>query len=258
MGKNHEILLQNMHFADLNPVDAGWQRCPPGYSFGPYARDYYLIHYVVEGKGVLYNSSGSHSVGKNELFIIRPGEVTTYIADEKEPWHYIWIGFDGALAKRLDSLPDVLPYYENTFLSIPQCAGEASQKELFLTSKVFELMSILSADEKTPPRYEKLAADYISANYIRPIKIEAVAKQIGVKREYLSRLFKAAYGISMQQYLVKTRLKHGAGFLKNGSSVAEAAALCGYEDVFNFSKMFKKEYGISPKEYRGRHLLRVN
>lgn len=249
----HNILLINRHFSDLNPIVAGWEKCACGHSFGPYARDYYLIHYVVSGKGTLYTAQGSFSVERKNLFIIRPHEVTTYTADQKDPWYYIWIGFDGAVAKRLETLPPVLPYFENTFLQLLQCKDNFEQKELFIVAKLFELFSEIFTNTQKTPKYEKLAADYISANYMREIRIESVAAQLGINRQYLSRLFKSAYGMSMQHFLVQTRLQHAARFLRGGSSVAQAAYLCGYEDVFNFSRMFKKEYGVSPQFYKNRN-----
>ncbi len=250
MGKEHAFLIENMNFYDINPVVAGWQRCGSGHSFGPAVRDYYLIHFVVSGKGVLYNSEGEHKISKNQVFIIKAGEITTYKADEKEPWHYIWIGFGGKTAKRLDDLPSVMPYYESTFFTLQSLAENNAQRELYLTGLIFEMLGVLTAKNNTTQRYEKLASDYIKANYMRSIKIEEIASRIGINQQYLARLFKGRYGKSMRDFLLETRLIKGARFLSEGKSVKETANLCGYEDVFNFSKMFKKRYGVSPKEYK--------
>lgn len=243
--------LINRHFSDLNPLDAGWEKCEKGYSFGPCVRDYYLMHYVVSGKGMFYSPQGTFSVQKKQVFIIRPNEETTYTADEKEPWYYIWIGFNGTLASRLNALPPVISYEGNIFSEILQCEDGFNQQEYFITAKLFEIFSeLFNASHSKAPKYEHLAADYIRANYMRPLRVEEIAALIGINRQYLSRLFKASYGITMQQFLVRTRLQHATRFLHDGSSVAQSAYLCGYEDVFNFSKMFKKEYGISPLHYQ--------
>ena len=45
-------------------------------------------------------------------------------------------------------------------------------------------------------------------------------------------------------------MENAAELLKKGSSVKEAADLCGYADPFNFSRMFKKAYGVSPSQWR--------
>lgn len=46
-----QILLVNRHWHDVNPVDCGWEACKPGHAFGPAARFYWLLHYVVQGRG---------------------------------------------------------------------------------------------------------------------------------------------------------------------------------------------------------------
>ncbi len=245
-----EFLIENMKFNDLNPLVAGWQKCNNGYTYGPHIREYYLIHFVVSGKGVLLNSKGEHPVSKNKVFIIKPGEITTYKADEKDPWHYIWIGFSGKLAEKLDRLPSVMEYYDNSFFQIEKCEELSYQREMFLAAKLFEIVSVLTAKTPIPPRYEKLAADYIAVNFMKDVKIEEIAAQIGINQQYLSRLFKGRYGKSMRSFLLETRLSHAKALLKTGMTVRETSLLCGYEDIFHFSKMFKKKYGVSPKNYK--------
>lgn len=51
--KNSEKMIEitNMGFKEINPVDFGEQICLPGHYYGPHARSYYLLHYVVSGKG---------------------------------------------------------------------------------------------------------------------------------------------------------------------------------------------------------------
>ena len=66
---------------------------------------------------------------------------------------------------------------------------------------------------------------------------------------FVARLFKARYGVTMQDYLISVRLEAAAKLLSSGYTVAESALLCGYRDPFNFSKMFHRQYGISPRDY---------
>ena len=74
---------------------------------------------------------------------------------------------------------------------------------------------------------------------------------LGIDRRYLSRIFLRETGMTPKEYLVRIRLSRAADLLENSScTVTETARSVGYDDVYNFSKIFKKKYGISPAYYR--------
>jgi AraC-like DNA-binding protein len=84
------------------------------------------------------------------------------------------------------------------------------------------------------------------------ISVELIAQQMNLDRRYLTRLFKAKTGKTMQEYLIEVRLKQACEYLRQGFSVNHTASLCGYEDVSNFSRMFKKRYGLSPQHWQNK------
>ena len=108
--QKEEYNLNNIYFnkgyTDINPVLFGYEKCKSLHTYGPHIRNCYLIHYVVSGKGKFYKKDFEASVNAGQAFLIRPDEVTTYTADKDEPWEYIWIGFDGVAAKKLDDIKD--------------------------------------------------------------------------------------------------------------------------------------------------------
>ena len=71
----------------------GYEYASPGMTWGPAARNYYVVHYVFSGKGVLYTDSDAHPVSKGQLFVIFPDETVMYVADEKDPWYYCFANF---------------------------------------------------------------------------------------------------------------------------------------------------------------------
>lgn len=81
-----QILLVNRHWHDINPVDCGWEACAPGHSFGPAARFYWLLHYVIQGRGAFTAGGKESPVRAGQMFVIRPFEVSYYEADRREPW----------------------------------------------------------------------------------------------------------------------------------------------------------------------------
>lgn len=249
------IPLAQRNWVDINPCDLGQERCLPGHSYGPAIRNNYLIHYVVSGKGTFFHNGNAYPVKAGEIFVIFPREVTTYAADQNDPWHYIWIGFTGTLAERLASLPTrVCSYSANTFFEMMHAESLTGTREEFVTAKIFEMMSVLFEGQKKVTHYEQQALNYVNANYMNPITVDSISAYFNLDRRYLSKLFKNRMGITLSDYLIQTRLQHAALLLADGYSVNNAATMAGYHDPFNFSKMFKKNYGISPTEYRKRHM----
>ena len=240
------LLLTNRKLKDFNPLIAGEETCAPGHSFGPAVRQYTLIHYVFRGKGTLYARGGTHPVQAGQAFVILPEEVTTYTADLQEPWHYCWIGFDGDLAARFGELPPVLTLPETLFGRMRHLSAQPSAMEYLLAGDLFLLYAYLFADSQRGCPHVRRVENYIRSNYMHTIRVERIAAELNLDRRYLSRLFKEKTGSSIQEYLIRVRLEEAERLLLRGCSVKEAAHLAGYEDVSNFSKMFKKRTGRSP------------
>ena len=241
-----ELLLSNRNLQDLNPLIAGEESCPPGHCFGPAVRKYTLLHYVIRGKGVFYARGEAHPVQAGQMFVILPEEVTTYQADEKDPWHYHWIGFDGALSKRFSQLPPVMAVPEVFFDRMLRLDASSSMAEYQLAGELFSLYAFLFKDSQRSSPHVHRVENYIRSNYMNRIRVEQIAREINLDRRYLSRRFKEETGLSIQEYLIRVRLEEAQRLLLRGCSVQEAAMLSGYEDVSNFSKMFKKHTGRTP------------
>lgn len=99
--------------------------------------------------------------------------------------------------------------------------------------------------------------DYILENYRdTTISITNLADYVYLTPTYLSNLFKKNIGITIGQYLVDVRIEHAKQYLKDPRlKLYQIAPLVGYEDANYFAKIFKKKTGITPSEYREKHLI---
>jgi len=62
---------------------------------GPGIHDYYLMHTVISGRGYFSLNGKGYNCGAGDTFLIFPGALYQYVADEREPWHYVWAAFQG-------------------------------------------------------------------------------------------------------------------------------------------------------------------
>lgn len=246
----YSVAITNKCFHELNPVDAGYEKCESGHSFGPYIRNNYLIHYVKKGCGTFIKSGKKYDVHTGEAFLIYPNEVCTYYADAADPWEYIWLGFTGEYAAKFKTLGAVFPANEEIFDMILASSEYENCASEYLAGVAYLLYASLFSSEKKASDYVSRVCGYIKANYMNDIKICEIADIICVDRTYLAKLFKKEKGISMQDYLVKVRLDKAEKLLLMGYTVSNAAYMSGYSDVCNFSKMFKRKKGRSPSEIR--------
>lgn len=241
------------------PLFVGHEACEPSHSFGPYVRDCYLVHFCIGGRGVLSNSYGTHEVREGNFFVIRPGEITTYTADSKSPWEYMWIAFR---TEGVEYFTDGISVYE-TPSGIDEGLASMLKSENVCPEGclaiIYELLySVARGEEKDGGDYKiHRIKRYIKYNYMLPISVSSLARDFGFERSYLYRMFKKKYGIGVKEYISSVRLENAKKFLADGYSVKESAAMSGYDDVFNFSKAFKTVYGVSPSKAKSENKTQV-
>lgn len=93
------------------------------------------------------------------------------------------------------------------------------------------------------------AIEYLTSNLDKAVTIEDMAAQVGMSRAVLHRKFKQATMMSPIQFVKSMRLNSAAMKLTNGVNVSTAALEVGYESSSQFSREFKRMYGLSPKQW---------
>jgi two-component system response regulator YesN len=97
------------------------------------------------------------------------------------------------------------------------------------------------------------AVAYIRQSPISGLSLENVAGVIGIHHVTLSRLFKRQTGVNFVQYVTLHRLQQaGQLLLSSKKPVREIAEEIGYTDYKYFCSLFKREFGVLPREYRNR------
>lgn len=87
-----------------------------------------------------------------------------------------------------------------------------------------------------------------------PHDARKLAESFGVSATTLNGYFSSVYGLTIAAYLRKRRMEEAGNLLRNGSSVADAALKVGYANPSKFATAFKREFGVSPRDWK-KHCL---
>ena len=179
----------------------------------------------------------------------------------------------GQSAKTFENIVNTLPMYTNYSLY-----GESTQKIAYVTkvaketarenqlfcigyfyqfiAELTQLHSLAAVRRKAkdaPTDYVTETIKYIESQYRQRISVELIANHLGITRNYLHSLFRQSTGISVQEFIIRTRIGIACDLLKHQDiPIKIVAASVGYEPVA-FGHAFKNAVGICAKEYRARH-----
>lgn len=225
--------------------------------------DYYLI-YILNGVLNIELNNIKATMSAGNLIIIKPETEYYYYTKKNSTVAYMAIHITGSKVEE----------YLNGF-SIPvnkicNCGyinnminyWKRLQREFILYDKFFDqttvaiLTQILarfsrainSTDIKN---FLTQSVTYIHDNFQKKISIKYLADLEEISESYYRTVFKQIFGKTPGEYITFLRLTAAAEYLEiTNKSLAEIAALVGYNDEFYLGKMFKKEFGISPGKYR--------
>lgn len=257
MSKEYQVTGYQMRLTpdlqDLNPILAGTAIRSVDNFHTPYVVSYTLIQYAMEGSGVFCTKGKEYPVRAGQAFLMLPGESASFSTGADDPWSLRWIGFNGKLAHQFSALPpvfDVPPEVQAIMYDINDPDIPNNVCGYRIAAELMLLYSMLLDPAKQKPDYVQLVMDHIDNSYMEKISVAELAASLGLNRCYLSGLFKKRVGISIQEYLLKTRIEASKRHLLHGATIKEAANLSGFTDVSNYSKLFARISGRSPSSFR--------
>lgn len=132
--------------------------------------------------------------------------------------------------------------------------------QLYIKASLLYILATLSAHRLFTPTEKNLdkrvesiktALTYIGDNYQNEIYISDLARQVSLNEQYFCRLFKKAIGRSPMAYINEYRIKQARRMLEETNlAVTEVCLECGYNNLGNFLKEFRKFTGTTPLKYR--------
>lgn len=234
--------------------------------------DFQLL-YIASGKAHFYfdNSEKDTVVHAGNMVIYRPKEPQRYIYYGKEQTEVYWVHFTGSNVKnilRSYGITDhmrVIPTgtsldYPRIFkMMIRELQRCQTHYPEFLTMLLHQLLILihreLTREHKLKNEYldteMELAIQFFNDNYNTEVNIEAYAASRGMSVSWFIRNFKQYTHTTPMQYLVSRRITNAQMLLETTNyNITEIGRIVGYDNPLYFSRIFRKQKGVSPSEYR--------
>lgn len=150
---------------------------------------------------------------------------------------------------------------KTTVENIFSCAkGDTSQLDMLLRSELLRLFWLLGNGGDIYRRQQADASrgellrpvlQYISDNYCEELSIEHLAAVAHLSKSYFMGVFKRSAGVSAIEYINQLRIKEACEMLRTSEkTIAETAYECGFRNLSNFNKQFRRIVGCAPNEYK--------
>ena len=157
---------QTRHQSYLNVYFCGSENCSPRHAYGPAVRPHYLLHVILNGRGIYQYKGQTYSLSAGDAFLILPGEVTYYQADEAEPWSYAWVGFDGKAVSEIlsrtvfsdtfvfrNEAPESVTLLTDQMKKLCETFLQSPEDQLSAAGNLLPLFSFMK--KKVPPGFPK-------------------------------------------------------------------------------------------------------
>ena len=217
----------------------------------------HTLHIAAKGNGNFVLGKESHSISVGTLFFVPKNECFAVSGDKD--FEYSYISFSGRRANELlervgigrnncvfEGLEGLLPFWL-------ECVNDANKDNIDMLGESVLLYSLarLKPVQKETNDIISQITSLTSERFSDPtLSLSVISEKLGYHEKYISAHFKKETGVTYTQYLRELRIRHSLFLIEQGVvSVKNIAILSGFRDPLYFSKVFKEEKGISPKEY---------
>ncbi|WP_022763252.1 AraC family transcriptional regulator [Butyrivibrio sp. AD3002] len=257
-------------------------------TLSPHTHDYYEFYLFIEGDITMEIFTGKgestlHRMSPGDLMIVPPGTSHHAIMNDSTQNYrrfVFWISkkcCESLTAESVDYMyliqkaeafhkyiyhlsPSEYHQVEHRFLRLleeisAERYGSSTARHLCLCDLIITINRVIYEEEHAESKNDELSLfqnvlSYVENNLEESLSLDDIAGQFFVSKYYISHMFKDTLGISLHQYIIKKRLAECQSAITNGESISKTYERFGFRDYSSFFKAFKKEYGMSPKEYQ--------
>lgn len=241
-------------------------------TFRPRGRLDFQLLYVASGKTHFYFEEGKDTVvSAGNMVLYRPKEPQKYIYYGSEQAEVYWVHFTGSNVRNIlksygitndmrvipaGTLLEYSRIFKQMIQELQQCRAGYEELLAMLLRQIFIIINRQITKERTLKSdyldtEMELALEYFNTNYNKDLNIDDYAASRGMSVSWFIRTFKQYAGTTPMQYIVALCITNAQMLLETTNyNVAEIGNFVGYENPLYFSRIFKKQKGFSPSEYR--------
>ncbi|WP_199615863.1 helix-turn-helix domain-containing protein [Paenibacillus alkalitolerans] len=230
----------------------------------PQGMDDWLIAFTLSGQGYFVTPGGKKICSGGDVSLLKPGTPHVYGTEKNQSWNFVWAHFSSRhIEEKLLPVEELsIQTFETgsvrkrAYRAFRRIISDSRERgeywhELCLEA-LREILMLLAQrrNQKLDPRIEE-ALHYLSQNMRQSVRIDALAKSVGLSPSRLSHMFKEYTGLSVIDSLNKMRIRQAALLLEHtGRSAAEAAYDVGFQNYNHFINQFRKWYGVNPSTFK--------
>lgn len=216
-----------------------------------------MLILVAEGSGTLTLDGEIRRITRGNLFFVFSGQ--TFRIENVEGLAFLYITFHG---NRVIELYDrfgicrayrFFPEMDGLIPAFRESLLRATDENIDLLSESMLLyaFSRLRPQSKEDVSLLHAVTEYLEKNYQDPeCSLRSLSAKFCYNEKYLSHLVKRQLGVGISEYLRDLRLHYAVLLMESGiTSIKNVAALSGFTDPLYFSKVFRAQFGVSPKQY---------
>ncbi len=235
---------------------------------------FYELTFIVTGHGYCYTDGICCELNPGMIYLSCPGENHKIVSDRENSLRFMFVAFSTRSAKANELMEAILSHHREKdrrawksaeCFSVMQSMLDIFRRKNTLYELLMDLelqkmlvFSIRSSDttEQPPVKLQRNnilfnLVSYIDINFLKITSIKSLSSHFGYDYQYISKIFKKAFGICIQEYIVNKKMEYAKELLTKGNkSVVEASNILNYSAPNNFSRAFKIKYGISPQAFK--------
>lgn len=265
-----------MPYGSIDLLQIGSSHFKPGTAVDLHTHaGFFELTVITHGRGTISANNASVPVGQGDIFVSFPYDTHSIEADAHEGMNYLFFAFflkDPALLSDMEKISalrrmtDERIIHSDTTASlltsaIAEIGKDRLHKQAYLEALFTQiLIHVIRAFNKQEPavfapgRQEELCyqvMDYINTNIYSISTLTEIADLFRYDYTYLSKIFTKTTSQSISEYYRQRRLEVARALIHEGTlTLSEIAEKLQYSSIYSFSKAFKNQYGLSPRDYK--------